>query len=107
MENLYKRLLELEMDVNAVPVLDVLCDAFVWSDERIYEITDDELVFLRRIFKYRTSVLVGEERVDLKPFWNELRNACPGWIGFRFERCFPSESLSSRYRGLGQELLGD
>jgi hypothetical protein len=45
------------------------------------------------LFAYRTSLLMGTPREDLRYAWDEVRQRCPEWIGFRPERVAPTEEL--------------
>ncbi len=76
-----------------------LSGAVNWSDERFSEFVLLPIVygrgfakhlFARHLFEYRTSLLVGRPREELRFAWDAARAACPEWIGFRPERTTPA-----------------
>ncbi|MDB5310972.1 MAG: hypothetical protein JWO38_5174 [Gemmataceae bacterium] len=45
------------------------------------------------LFAYRTSLILGRPREGLRSAWDEVRERCPEWIGFRPERVSPNAEL--------------
>ncbi len=77
---------------------DLMSGGFVWSDEKIYGLTENELGCLRAIFRYRTSLIVKEPDHRFEELWKDLKLKCPSWIGFDIERCSASDDLIAEYR---------
>jgi len=86
------------MDPLAEPFLELMSDGFIWSDERLFGLSTEEMGSLRAIFRFRTSLITEEADPRFENLWNELRKICPEWIGFSPSRCSPDEALASRYR---------
>jgi hypothetical protein len=56
------------------------------------------------LFAYRTSLIEGRPREEFRPAWDEVRERCPTWIGFRPERMSPSKELQIYLRHTGEEF---
>ena len=70
---------------------EILAGGFYWSDERIFDVADiciesDSWAF-RCVIAFRSSLIRGAPREDVRKPWDQLRKECPGWPGFRTERC--------------------
>ena len=102
-----ERLSALKLNPNALPTLDIMCDGLIWYDERISNLDDIQMGYLRWIFRYRTSLILGNEDLTLKSKWDDLRRVCPGWIGFNAARCSANDNLASIYHESEDNLLGD
>jgi len=86
-----------KMVPDAEPFLDLMSDGFIWSDERLHGLSVEEMGGLRAIFRFRTSLITQLADSRFENLWNELREICPGWIGFDPSRCSPNESLRALY----------
>jgi hypothetical protein len=77
-------------DPNASVGCELLSGAVHWSDERFMDFFCVFNVggrnYSTELFAYRTSLLVGRPREELRLPWDEVRVRCPEWIGFRSER---------------------
>ncbi len=76
----------LRFQSEAVPRYDCLSDAVVWSDEVPEEIPFADVGFLRHVLHFRI-VRLKSPAVAMDDIWERLRQLCPGWPGFREERC--------------------
>lgn len=65
---------------------EVMSGGLVWTDETKSNTPTDAIQALRFLFAYRTSVMVGNPREELKRMWDESQLLFPDWIGFRSER---------------------
>jgi len=82
-------------------------DALVWRDEFPFAAFDaDKVSCLRAIRRYRTSLICGARDRKFEPLWSWLKRKCPQWIGFRPERCTPSNELLEKYMTLKRRELG-
>lgn len=78
--------------------VEMISGAIFWSDEGVLE-----LIALSRhhggsakeLLAYRTSLLLGEPREELRFAWEEAKARCPEWIGFRPERVAFSPTWSA------------
>jgi hypothetical protein len=75
---------------------------FAFSDEGPRELKDSEhtlplITLLRRLWGYRVSLVAGESRADLLPWWEQTKALAPHWAGFSPERC------SAEMRAMAQE----
>ena len=50
------------------------------------------------LFAFRTSLIEGTPREEMRYAWDEVRNRCPEWIGLRPERTAPSRELQAYLR---------
>src|SRR4051794_37479489 len=69
--------------------VEMISGAVFWSDEDIFEffvLSRHYQGSAKELFAYRTSLLVGEPREELRYAWDEANARCPEWIGFRPER---------------------
>jgi hypothetical protein len=72
---------------NAKRSYHLFADAIVWSDE--YPDSPgrmSEFDCLKLLFRYRTTVLLGEPDLMLKPYWERALELFPNWAGFSPER---------------------
>lgn len=73
--------------------LEYLTMSFHWSDERLTQVVrpcrkhDSRAYHFAMVF--RTSLMQGTPVEEYRRTWNQLREACPEWPGFRPERCSP------------------
>lgn len=69
---------------------ELLSGAVHWYDERFMAFAALSRRrgrnFAKHLFAYRTALLVGQPREELRFVWDAARAACPVWIGFRSER---------------------
>jgi hypothetical protein len=54
---------------------------------------------------FRTSLIKGEPAEEYRRNWEQLRAACPGWPGFRAERC-STDLLPAWKRALKRMCIG-
>ena len=76
-------------DPSASTSFEMLSGAVFWSDEDVLEffsLSRHREGSAHELFAYRTSLLVGEPRAELRYAWGEAMERCPEWIGFRAER---------------------
>jgi len=83
----------LEPDTNATITYSLVCDGLVWSDELPSASFGDDIM-LRYLIMYRTSLIVGNEKKDLRPYWDSAKKAFPDWPGFNIQRCLPNAELA-------------
>lgn len=55
------------------------------SDEHVLQL----VTLMRCLWGYRASLVRGEPRSDLAPYWNVTKQLAPNWAGFAAERCSP------------------
>jgi hypothetical protein len=85
------------MAADAKPFLELMSDGFVWSDEKLHGLSVEDMGALRAVYRFRTSLITQIADSRFENIWNELRKACPEWIGFDPSRCSPNEELLSLY----------
>lgn len=89
-----------EMDASAKVFYDVMSAGLVWTDEKLSDLTVEQMGCLRAIFRYRTSLIQGTPDLRFETLWNLLKIKCPQWIGLDPRRCTPSPQLLSEYKRL-------
>ncbi len=69
-----------------------LSDSFLWSDELFWEgMARYGVAYpFRELVGYRRSVIRGAPDSRLRPVWQQVAEACPGWPGLRPERSSPT-----------------
>lgn len=77
---------------------DIMSGALIWSDEIPPDLWVGKIWVPRFIFAYRTSLMLGEPRIELQPVWDEALALFPKWIGFLPERREPTPDLLEVYR---------
>lgn len=89
----------LEKRNDSIPQYEGLSDSLLWPDETplVPLDHDSELPIFRCLLRYRTSVIVGEPLILLKPYWELAIQLFPGWPGFSPERCQHSHALKSLF----------
>jgi hypothetical protein len=65
---------------------ELLSGALIFSDETTRELPWEVIGALRMLFAYRTSVMLGQPKEDLKGMWDLGSLLFPNWVGFRPER---------------------
>jgi tetratricopeptide (TPR) repeat protein len=97
-----------EYDPAAKLAYELLSGSIDWSDECHDEFSDacrtEGCSAHGYPFAYRTSLLIGQPREELRAAWNELLARCPEWIGFRPERTTPNPEF---YREIISRLGDD
>jgi hypothetical protein len=83
---------DLVFSETARPFYEMLSGALMWDDEKP-SIPFSEIGWFRVALAYRTSVILGDPRVEFEHIWVSLQRAAPKWPGFRPERCTPSPEL--------------
>jgi hypothetical protein len=78
-------------DPQATRGFECLSTSFHWSDERLPQAMrlcrNHESRAHFYVMVYRTSLIKGEPIEEYGRAWEQLREACPEWPGFRPERC--------------------
>lgn len=73
---------------------EILAGGFYWSDELIFDVAricvEAESWAFRFVVGYRSSLIRGVPRDELRKPWEQLQIECPNWPGFRQDRCGPS-----------------
>jgi len=77
---------------SAGPFYEMMSGALMWEDEK-GELPFSELGWFRAALAYRSSVVLGQPRMEFEPIWSALKRVAPNWPGFRPERCTPSPEL--------------
>jgi hypothetical protein len=67
---------------------EALSHSFIWSDELLWEamVRYGGGCPFRELIGYRGSVVLGAPDSSLRPVWEQVARACPGWPGLRTER---------------------
>jgi hypothetical protein len=86
----------LKRSERAVVRYELLSGSLVWSDE-FPKGTKASTDCLRFVFRYRTSLILGEPDKPYEIFWNEAQRHFPDWIGFSPDRTSPSSELAAFY----------
>ena len=78
---------------------DLLTDALVWSDEYPGERAGrlEDYMCLRLLFRYRTTLLLGNPDDFFKPYWDRAMELFPDWAGFCPTRLSCTEELRRFY----------
>jgi len=82
---------QMRHDPQASRGFESLSTSFHWSDEglpramRLCMNHESRATFYTMVF--RTSLIKGEPIEEYRRNWDQLRQACPEWPGFRPERC--------------------
>ncbi len=82
------------------PRYELLSGALIWNDETDRQVVPRRLIGggLRFIFAYRTSLMLGEPREEIKSVWEHGLKLFPAWVGFRPERRQATPKLLEIYR---------
>jgi hypothetical protein len=83
---------------------DILSGGLVWSDETVKSTPTQVIWTLRRIFAYRTGLILDRPRDEFKGYWKHAISLFPKWVGFRTERRQPTPELLAIYRRGEAEL---
>ena len=100
---------QMRYDPNARRGFECLSTSFHWSDEglpramRLCRNHDSRATFYTMVF--RTSLIEGKPIERYRRNWDQLREACPDWPGFRPERC-SVELLPAWRRELKRMCIG-
>lgn len=86
-----------QFDPGATCGYELLSGGITWSDEQLADFVGACMAKGCGVFgyplAYRTSLIEGKPRENLRFTWDELQLRCPEWIGFRAERVTPSPQL--------------
>ncbi len=80
-------------DRDATRQLELLSLSFYWSDEMLFEFGisclehDPENFSFKDLILYRESLNRGKPDEQYQDVWEQVREACPQWPGFREDRC--------------------
>ena len=82
------RMRELKPGSGATVFYELMSDALVWSDEIPDLETGDVRAFhcLRFVFRYRTTLMLGEPDGRFAGVWEEAAKLFPDWPGFDVSR---------------------
>lgn len=100
---------ETRHDPDARRGFECLTTSFHWSDERLSRVVrlclnhDSRAYFY--VMVYRTSLIKGEPIEEYRRVWDQLRESCPEWPGFRPERC-STDLLPAWERALKRMCIG-
>ena len=72
----------------------------MWSDEKLSDLSSEELGCLRGILRFRTSLIIGQPDTRFQNLWKLLEEKCPTWIGLDPSRCAASRELIALYNKL-------
>jgi hypothetical protein len=98
LDSLVPILTELKRDPSAKIFYDTMSDALVWTDEAVFDgLTQEQMGSLRAIFRFRTSLILGDPDMRFEKIWSILKSRCPHWIGFIDSRCTGSKELVAKY----------
>jgi hypothetical protein len=102
---------QMQYDPEARRGFEHLSASFHWSDEglpramRLCMNQASRATFYTMVF--RTSLIKSEPIEEYRSNWEQLRAACPGWPGFRPERCstdlLPAWRRAFKRMGIGFE----
>jgi hypothetical protein len=96
-------------DRNAVIKFHLLADAIYWTDEIPPDLDSFSGNCLRFVLRFRTSLIVEQPDERCRRYWETALSQFSNWIGFRDERCRPSEALKAKYfrlRSLSEQESG-
>jgi hypothetical protein len=86
-----------QFDPQAALGYELLSGGVTWSDEGLIEFAavcrDKGCGYAGHALAYRTSLIEGKPRENLRFAWEELKTRCPEWIGFRPERTGPNPEV--------------
>lgn len=81
-------------DANASHSYEIMSGGFEWSDEKLSDVSficmEHGSWAFRVIMGYRASLIREVPREELQAPWDQLRQECPDWPGFRLERRTPA-----------------
>lgn len=103
------KLNQMRLSQDAVPFYELMSGAIIWTDERPpFETGTLELGSLRMIWNYRTSVFLGQPRMEYKELWETAFSLAPNWPGFATSRQTATPDIMDLI-SKGQEVdpLGD
>jgi hypothetical protein len=97
---------ELVFSEHARAVYDQISGAVIWSDEfppahRLRTVRNWAVI--RFVFRFRTTLILGEPEEEYRVVWDRARELFPGWPGFDPRRC----SLDQRPRFQELETKGN
>jgi hypothetical protein len=70
----------------------------IWTDETNKNTPIEVIWALRYLVAFRTSLMLGKPREELRSFWEYGLSLFPKWVGFRSERRQPAPDLMKEYR---------
>ena len=77
---------------------DMMAGALWWSDERPDFDEPEYHWCLRPLFRYRTTLILGEPDQRYEHLWEQAKRLFPAWPGFDAERCRDDVQLARLYR---------
>lgn len=102
---------ELKVDPQARLGYELMSDALIWSDELPPPANREDAVIdtncLRGVFRYRTSLMLGEPVEKYRASWDELKRLCPNWPGFLPERARHDPARIKYYTEARAKLIAD
>ncbi len=84
---------------------EMLSGSLIWTDE-IPESSKRQpgsVECLRPVFRFRSSLIIGNPEEQYRPYWEEAERLFPNWPGFTTER--RSESFRSTYETLRADAM--
>ena len=93
-------------DPSAGPSFELFSGSFIWDDENYMELAllcnEMKCRACIEAVAFRSSLILGRPNEEFRGSWEELKQVCPEWPGFRAER--QSESLRAE---LERELAAE
>ncbi|HZZ73558.1 MAG TPA: hypothetical protein VFE24_14995 [Pirellulales bacterium] len=85
---------------DAVLQYNLVADGIAWSDEYPSGMAGRTKDFevLKLLFRYRTTLLVGEPFEPFRQYWFRALELFPDWAGFAPKRLIPSDELIDFYK---------
>jgi hypothetical protein len=101
-DELIQALRELHFCSDANRKFEMLSGGFLWSDERPKRYSDAASGYpFRCLIGYRASMILEKPREEHRVVWDSVLAGCPGWPGFRAERCDPALADELRMESAG------
>lgn len=84
---------------------DMLADALWWSDERPDFDDAEDHWCLRPVFRYRTTLILGDPDPNYEAAWAIAKDSFPRWPGFHPRRCRRNEKLAQLFHGWHRKAM--
>jgi hypothetical protein len=103
------KLAVLREDANARMYYELMSGALVWSDELppVDQLESGEPNCLRGVWRYRTTLMLGEPEEKIRAGWERLLAWCPSWPGFLADRRTPDPERIKYYHERSAKSLAD
>jgi hypothetical protein len=96
-------------DPKARMYFELMSGALVWSDELppVDQLEPAESHRLRGVWRYRTSLILGQPEEKFRAGWERLLALCPSWPGFLADRRKPNPERIKYYHERSATSLAD